>query len=90
MVYLFKPYSLKKELEWAFNFLENAEVVPDMKGRARLIKRTVFAFLEDPEFGAYIGALVKELNWRKLCLSRADKYYFRGKYFKCDLERFDY
>ena len=88
--YFGRKYSFEKELKWAFDFLENAEIVPDMKGRIKLIKRIFFIFLEDKEFGKIINALIKELNWKKLYLSKSDRYYFRGKYFKVDLEKYDY
>ncbi|MBI1834111.1 MAG: hypothetical protein HYR90_04800 [Candidatus Andersenbacteria bacterium] len=85
-----KPYSFKKELELVLNFLENAEIVPDMKGRIKLIKRVMFSFLEDKDFGKLVEEIVWELDWKKLKLSKADTYYFRGKYFKVDLDHFDY
>lgn len=88
--YFGRKYSLKKELEFAFSFLEHAEITPDMKGRARLIKRIVMLFLEDKELGNLIEAIVKELDWKRLLLSKSDIYFFRGKYFKVDLERFSY
>ena len=88
--YFGRKYSLKKELKFAFNFLEHAEIVPDMKGRTKLIKRILFAVMDDPEFGKIIGELFKELDFKKLRLSKADSYFFRGKYFKVDLEKFDY
>ena len=68
----------------------NAEIVPDMKGRAVLIKRVFFFFLQDSSFCQLLEDIVKEINWKKLYLSKADRYYFRGKYFKVDLENFDY
>ncbi len=88
--YFGREYSLKKELDFAFNFLENAEIVPDMKGRTKLIKRVLFAVMEDKEFGKIVNELFKELDWKKLRLSKSDSYYFRGKYFKVDFDHFDY
>lgn len=88
--YFGRTYSFRKEMEFAFKFLENAEIVPDMKGRTKLVQRVLSAFLDDSEFGKIIEAMVKELNWKKLYLSKSDKYFFRGKYFKVDLERYDY
>ena len=85
-----RSYSFKKEVDVLLNFLGEAEVVPDMKGRAELVKRVLLAFLEDKEFGALIEKIVWELNWKKLYLSKSDKYYLRGKYFKCDYDKFDY
>ncbi len=85
-----KKYSFKKELELVFDFLEQAEITPDMKGRAKLIKRVTLAFLEDEEFGELIEQLVKEINWKKLYLSKSDKYFFMGKYFKVLWDKYDY
>lgn len=85
-----QKYSFRKELESVFNFLEQAEIVPDMKGRVKLIKRVMAVFLEDEEFGELIEAVVKELDWKKMKLSKSDKYYLRGKYFKADFPVFDY
>ena len=85
-----KKYSFAKELEQVFNFIGNAEIVPDMKGRTILIRRILFFFLEDPHFSSLIKGIVDELDWKKLCLSKADAYYFRGKYFKVDFDKFDY
>ena len=85
-----KKYSFNKELESVFEFMGNAEIVPDMKGRAVLIKRVFFFFLQDSSFCQLLEDIVKEINWKKLYLSKADRYYFRGKYFKVDLENFDY
>ena len=85
-----KPYSFKKEIELVLNFMGEAEIVPDMKGRAKLIKRVLLSFLEDKDFGELIENIVWELNWKKLRLSAADIYFFRGKYFKCDWDHYDY
>ena len=85
-----KPYSFRSEMELIFNFLGDAEIVPDMKGRIVLIKRIFLAFLEDKEFGDLIEMVMWEMDWRKLELSKSDRYYFRGKYFKVDLANFDY
>lgn len=88
--YFNRKYSFKKELEMVLNFLENSEIVIDMKLRTKLIKRILFTFLEDKEFGELINKIVEELNWKKLYLSKSDRYYFRGKYFKVDNAIFDY
>ena len=85
-----KKYSFKDEIKLVFDFLGHAEITPDMKGRSVLIKRIQFFLLENEEFTGIMEQVVKELNWKKLFLSKADTYYFRGKYFKVDLEKFDY
>lgn len=83
-------YSLKRELKFLFDFIEEAEIVPDMKGRIKLIERILFIFLENKDVEKYCEKLAWELNWNKLTLSKADTYYFRGKYFKVDHEVYDY
>ena len=83
-------YSFPKEMNLVFDFLENAEITPDMKGRIRLIRRVLNAFLEDRDFGNLIEELIGELDWNRLRLSKADTYYFRGKYFKVDAAHYDY
>lgn len=85
-----KPYSLKAELETLFNFIGEAEIVPDMKGRMKLIKRILFIFLENEDVMDICEKIAWELDWNKLKLSKADTYYFRGKYFRVDHEVYDY
>lgn len=85
-----REYSFKKEVETLLGFLGEAEITPDMKGRAKLIKRVLLAFLEDEEFGELIEAVVWEVDWKKMRLSRSDLYYLRGKFFKTDYAVFDY
>lgn len=85
-----KEYSLKSEIDSLFKMLAYAEITPDMRGRAKLVHRIVRLMLEDEEFGELIEKAVKEIDWRKMKLSRADSYYFRGKYFKVDYAKFDY
>jgi len=84
-----KPYSFKEEIKIIFGLLGNSEITPDMKGRSKLIEKVLIFFL-DSGFGDRIEEIVKELNWNKVKLSKADTYYFRGKYFKVDFDHFDY
>jgi hypothetical protein len=46
--------------------------------------------LEDPEVKKRFVALFKEINWKKVKLTKGDKYHFRGKYFKVDYKYIDY
>ena len=85
-----KRGDLKSQLSTLFNLLSHAEITPDMRGRVKLIQRVLSLFFEDKEFGPLMEALAKELNWKKLYLSKADSYYFRGKYFLVDYDHFDY
>ncbi len=84
----FKPTI--KDFDYALSMLEHAEVVSDMKERQRLFRRVLMAFLKDPRVREGFNLLLKELNWKKLKLSKADKYFFRAKYFKVDYPEYEY
>lgn len=79
-----------KNFEDALVFMEHAEVIEDMKERIRLFRRILMMLLRDEHIKKKFTALYKEINWKKIRLSNADKYYFRGKYFKVDLDKFEY
>ncbi len=79
-----------KCLDKAFAFLEQAEVIDDMKERQRLLRRGVMALLNDEAIKTSFLAFWKEIDWRKVRLTEADKYHFRGKYFKVDFDKFEY
>lgn len=80
-----------RELHRVLQELENAEVVDDMKGRIRLIRKVVCFFLqEDDAYRFRYQWVMERLDMKKVKLSKADKYYFRGKYFKVDHDKFDY
>lgn len=79
-----------KDFDLALQELEHAEVVEDMKGRIRLLRRVLMVALEDPTIQRLFIEFVKEVDWNKVKLTEADKYHFRGKYFRVDLDKFDY
>lgn len=80
-----------RELDRVFQILEDAEVVPDMKGRIRLIRKVLtFFFQEDDAYRYRWQWMMEHIDMKKIKLSKADKYYFRGKYFKVDHDKFDY
>ena len=87
-------YFPKKHYKIAFNIalkmMEHAEVVDDMKERIRLLRRILNLVLEDEVIGTLFDAFVKEVNWKKVQLTKIDKYFFRAKYFKVDYSRYDY
>lgn len=85
----FKGKNLKK-LKKVLQLLEHAEIVGDMKGKIRLFRRVVLTILEDEVMGDILQKIFNELDWKKIKLTKADKYYFRGKYFKCDYPKYDY
>lgn len=79
-----------KAFERGLIMLEHGEVIGDMKERIRLLRRVLLTYLKDEETHRKFLAFFKEVDWSKVKLSKADKYYLRGKYFKCDLDKFDY
>lgn len=79
-----------KDLDFALSMLEQAEVIGDMKERQRLFRRIVLVALKDEAIRAKFDALIRELDWSKLKLTKADKYFFRAKYFKVDFPEYQY
>lgn len=79
-----------KHLSFALSMLEQAEMIGDMRERQRLLKRVLLFVLKDPSIRAKFDALFKEIDWSKLALSKADKYFFRAKYFKVDYPEYQY
>lgn len=77
-------------LDAALTELENAEIVGDMKAKQRLLKRVLIALLEDTKIRQLWVSFFNEINWGKVKLTKADKYHFRGKWFRVDLDRFAY
>ena len=77
-------------LDWALEDLEHAEVIGDMKERQRLLRTVLMAILLDKRWSRAFVELMNEIDWKKVVLSEADKYHFRGKYFKVDMDLFEY
>lgn len=79
-----------KYFEKALNMLEHAETLGDMKERIKLLRRITLLLLEDKGTREWFTRFAKEINWKKVKLSKADKFYFRAKYFKVDFRKYDY
>jgi hypothetical protein len=79
-----------KSFDVALTMMEHAEIIGDMKERIRLLRRVLMALLQDKRVYQLFEEFCDEVNWKKVKLTRADKYYFRAKYFKCDFDKFDY
>jgi len=77
-------------IEKGLNLMEHAEVIDDMKERIRLLRRILLAVLKDKHIKELYDQFCREVNWKKIKLTKADKYYFRAKYFKCDYPNFSY
>lgn len=88
---LFTRKTVLEEFEWGLKMMEHAEVTGDMKERIRLLRRILVVFLTDENVRTHFNNLCQEVNWNKLKLSKADRYYFRAKYFRCDFDKgFEY
>lgn len=74
----------KHDIGYAFDLIEHAEVIDDMRERIRLLKRIVLLVLEDDEIRTLFDAFVKECDWKKVALTEEDKYFFRAKFFRPD------
>lgn len=79
-----------RQFESALTMLEYAEVIGDMKERIRLLRRILLVALRDASIRDLFLEFCKEVDWNKVKLSKADKYHFRGKYFKVDMDLFEY
>lgn len=86
----FMKWNPVKSFDYALRMLEHGEVIGDMKERQRLLRKILMLYLEDNETRKKFIQLFKEIDWNKVKLTKADKYYFRGKYFKVDLDLFEY
>ncbi len=85
-----RSFNIEKSFERALEMAEHGEVIDDMKERERLWRRTFMLLLKTHPFGEKFKAFLRELDWSKIRLSEADKYHFRAKYFKVDLDLFEY
>lgn len=79
-----------KLLDRGLKWMEEAEVIGDMKERVRLIRRILLVLLTDESNHRFFVKWFREMNWKKVALSKADKFFFRGKYFKVDFDKFSY
>lgn len=93
IVQIMRPRWWKNPVKWldlALKELENAEVVRDMKFKIQLLRRIWLLVLKDKKIMGLWKEFCKEADWKKLELTKADKYHLRGKYFKCDFDKFEY
>ncbi len=80
-----------REMHRVMDDLENMEVVDDMKGRIKLIKKVLTFFLqEDDAYRFRAQYFLSHIDQSKVKLSKSDKYYARGKYWKVDADHYDY
>lgn len=93
LVKFFRPNHFNdpiKLLDKALKIIEHAEVIGDMKEKARLLRRITLTALQDTTIRTLFEKLCMEVKWGKVALTKADKFHFRGKYFKVDFPEIDY
>lgn len=96
--YRFRVQWLAKFLRWfplkdfiyALRMLEHGEMIGDMKERIRLLRRVLVYIYTRKGIRERFEMFMKEVNWKKVKLTKADKYFFRAKYFKCDYPLYEY
>ena len=82
--------SILLDMNIALGILEHCEVVDDMKERARLLRRILMVMLNDKNIGDKFEKMCREINWKKVFMTDADRYFMRGKYYKADYRLFEY
>lgn len=91
MIPLSKTAPAVREMARVLDKMVEMEVTDDMKGRMRLLRNVlVFIFQEDDSYRFRAQYFLSQLNQKKLKLSKADKYYARGKYWRVDYDKFSY
>lgn len=70
--------------------IERGEVIGDMKRKIKLLRRVLGVLLEDKRVRSNFEAFFKEVKWNKVKITEADRYHFRGKYFKVDMDVLEY
>ncbi len=79
-----------KLLDIALEELKHGEIIGDMKERVNLFRVILIMLLKDEHIKSIFFEFCSLLDWDKLKLTRADKYHFRGKWFRVDLDKFEY
>ena len=79
-----------KILDKGLAMVERGEVIGDMKRKVKLLRRGLSLLLENPRIKELFIKLFREINWKKVKITEMDRYHFRGKYFKADLDVLTY
>ena len=79
-----------KLFDYGLKMIERAEVIGDMKRKIKLLRRILSLALEDPNIKDKFIRFFKEVNWRKVRITEAERYHFRAKYFRCDMDVLEY
>lgn len=84
----FKPKV--EHFDRALSMFQHGEEVGDMKERMNLFRRIFMFALNDPDARSHFEAFLKEVDWQKVKLTKADLYFFRAKYFRPDWPEYQY
>lgn len=89
MAQFYHPFlwNILDAFDFALSLLEPAEILDDMKERQRLLRRILMLVAKHTTL---FKKFAQELDWKKIKLTKADKYYFRGKYYRVDYDKYDY
>lgn len=80
-----------REIDRVLSKMVEMEVTEDMRDRMRLLRNLlVFIMQEDDGYRFRMQYFLSQVKQSKVKLSKADKYYARGKYWKVDYDRTDY
>ena len=80
-----KMHPAIREIDATLGRLEEMEVVSDMKARIKLIRKVFRTILgEDDAYRLRAQAFLELIDQKKVRLSKADRYFARGKYWKVD------
>ena len=86
----FSKIDFVRAFEKGLTLMEHAEVVGDMKERIRLLRRILMLVLKDKTIRNLFIKFCDEVDWKKVKLTKADKYFFRAKYFRADYPDYEY
>lgn len=68
-----------------FEKMKEMEIVPDMKGRIALMQKVICHFLqEDDAYAIRAQAFLELIDQKKVRMTKADRYFARGKYWRPD------
>lgn len=78
------------DFEKSLKLLEHAEMIGDMKERILLLRTILLIALKDAGIRHIFETFSEDIDWKKVKLSKGDKYFFRGKWFKVDYPEYQY
>lgn len=79
-----------KLLDKGLKMVERAEIIGDMKRKIKLLRSILTLALEDERIKDKFTKFFNECDWKKVKITEAERYHFRGKYFKADLDVLTY